>query len=615
MLKSTYRPAVAPPLPAGWTEHKAPTGEQTSEVATYLTDRASTSADCLALGHPYYHNATTKESTYIRPTGIQQLPAKPPQSVGTIGPTYGGPHGGIDAGYPNGAFANSGGFKHHQITPGNSYRGRGDWRGGHSRQQRSQPVDRPKSKHSIPGCEPWLLVYTKLGRRFVCNPEKEESFWKFPLDVMKGVLEHDRVQRENRIKEERGDPMEDNDEELLVAAEELAAVEGPATAPAATTREVRHDRAEEDSDELEEVEVTDDEDDENPLKRQKTEEGDVDQPVEFNEDDIAYQLAAMGQDYGLDPGEYGEGEGENLEEGAEGLALAEEDSSALFKDMLDDYHIDPYTHWDKIIEAGHIVEDDRYIILSNMKSRKEVWGEWSREQIQRRKEQRERAEKKDPRIPYLSFLEKHATPKLYWPEFRRKYKKETEMRDTKLSDKEREKYYRDYINRKLHIVFSMSIVNLVYFSGLKLPETTLKSDLVTLLKSIPLHHLNRSTILEALPSPILTDLRYISLRSSVRNPMVETYIAGLFSAPDSTDISPEEEKARLKEKDERERREKALMERQKTVQEEKRRQRGQLQASKGMLREGEEEIERAMKVGKEGLKGYLQVDEKVEEGK
>lgn len=88
--------------------------------------------------------------------------------------------------------------------------------------------------------------------------------------------------------------------------------------------------------------------------------------------------------------------------------------------------------------------------------------------------------------------------------------------------------------------------------------------------------------------------------------MTETYIASLVLAPDYTEISPEEEEARMKERQERERREKALSERQRHVQEEKRRQRGHLQASKGMLREGEEEVERAMRVGKEGLMGYIE---------
>jgi hypothetical protein len=132
--------------------------------------------------------------------------------------------------------------------------------------------------------------------------------------------------------------------------------------------------------------------------------------------------------------------------------------------------------------------------------------------------------------------------------------------------------------------------------------------LITLLKSVPLQTLNRSTSPNALPSTLLTDLRYFSLRPPIREPLVETYISTLPLPPDSSHISPEEQEGASQETRERERRERALAERQKQVQEEKRRQRGALQFSKGVLREGEAEIERALLVGKKGLKGYMEVD-------
>ncbi|KAI9826564.1 MAG: hypothetical protein M1832_006160 [Thelocarpon impressellum] len=297
----------------------------------------------------------------------------------------------------------------------------------------------------------------------------------------------------------------------------------------------------------------------------------------------------MGQDYGLDPGEYGDGEGDvGLEEGAEGLPLTEEDSTGLFKDLLDDHGINPYSTWEKIIEEGKIIEDNRYTVLPNMKSRKEVWGKWSRDRIQRLKEAREKEEKKDPRIPYLAFLQKHATPKLYWPEFRRKYKKEPDMRDAKLSDKDREKWYREYISR------------------MKLPESTLKSEFTTLLNAQPLALLNRSTDPSLLPPTILTDIRYISLKPSVRDPLVSAYISTLVPAPaDAQKLSLKDEEEAAKRKQERGRREKALAERGMAVAAEKRRQWGALEYGRGRLREEEEEIERAMRVGKEGLKAQL----------
>lgn len=106
---------------------------------------------------------------------------------------------------------------------------------------------------------------------------------------------------------------------------------------------------------------------------------------------------------------------------------------------------------------------------------------------------------------------------------------------------------------------------------------------------------------------MLADLRYASLRPSVRDPLVETHIASLPPTTSDVEISPDTQNALSKQREERERREQALAERQKQVMEAKRKQQGALRYSKEMLREGEEEIERAMKVGKEGLRSYMDV--------
>ena len=426
------------------------------------------------------------------------------------------------------------------------------------------------------------------------NPDKGESYWRFPPEVMKAVVDFDKAWYEERKRREQGESSDVEHSRLAAVQEELAAVNAatptasPALGPAAPG--ISPGLVDSDGEEYEEVEVTDNEDDEHPSKRQKTEEGDAEQLVEFNEDDIAYQLAAMGEDYGLDRGEYGDLEDEELEEGAEGLTLSKDDAKALFKDMLNDFRISPYTPWEKVIEAGHIIEDDRYVVLPNMKSRKEVWDEWSRHRIQQLRAQREKEENRDPRIPYFAFLESHATPNLYWPEFRRKYRNEPEMRAAKVTDKDREKWYREYINR------------------LKLPGSTLRADLVTLLKSTPLHAINRSTTIDTLPPNILTDMRYVSLKKSIRTPLIEAHVASLPPASTDLEISPEEEEAQAKEKQERERRERALAERQRQVEDEKRRQRGALKQSKGMLREEEDEVQRAMRIGKGGLLGYIEAD-------
>ncbi|KAL4896153.1 hypothetical protein BDV59DRAFT_128688 [Aspergillus ambiguus] len=550
MLKSTYAPP--PPLPPGWTEHRAPSG------------------------HLYYYNAQTKQSTYTRPQAPpepQPTPEVSHHTPDTLPPFSSTPYAPLGFGIG----ASQYGTPHHGQS-------RGGFRGGkgyHDRRSRGSE-DRPKSKHLIPGCSPWVLVKTRLGRRFVHNPETNDSFWKFPPEVMKGVVEYDRLEREAKERKERG--------------EESEAHETPAPQPktgGSDQEERRPDEkvgAEEESDEYEEVEVTDSEDEDHLSKRLKTDGDDQEQPVEFTEEDIEYQLAAMGEEYGLDPGEYGEPGEEGWEEGAEGLPLTDEDASALFRDLLDDHHINPFSPWENIIEEGRIIEDSRYTALPNMKSRREVWSQWSRDRIQQLKERKEKQEKQDPRIKYLAFLQERATPKLYWPEFKRKYRKEPEMRDSQLSDKDREKYYRDLVSR------------------LKTSESARKSDLSALLKSMPLHDLNRSSNLEALPPSLITDLRYISLTPKVRDPLIETYISTLPPAPDEENMTPEQREEMERKRVEREKREKALAEREKQVEENKRKQRGDLLRGKNLLKEGEAEIEEALKVGKAGLRSYIEAE-------
>lgn len=550
MLKSTYKTAAPivsqePSLPPGWTEHKAPTG------------------------HSYYYNAGTKQSTYNRPT----TPFAPQFFIDTTETTS-------PFGYNQGQGA-------HDVRQSHGSDHGGGFRGGLTYQDRSrrrQQQDRPKKKKAIPGCEPWILVTTKLGRRFVYNPEQNESFWKFPQHVLLATFEMDRKEQEEKDKL--------NKESL---GGEPSADPGPVVSAAQHDGDQGQHKGD-DSDSYEEVEVTDDEEggtenldaNEGSVKKPRIDsalEAEPSGPVEFNEEDIAYQLAQMGQDYGLDPGEYGDGGGEEHDTG---LPLSLEDSQALFHDLLSDYAINPYTTWEKIIEEGRIIDDERYVALPNMRARKEAFTTWTTKKIQELKEKRAKEEKQDPRIPYLRFLHSHATPKLYWPEFKRKHRKEDAMKDPSLPDKDREKMYRDHINR------------------LKQPESTRKSDLKDLLKATPLAQLHQNSTLDSLPSSILTDIRFISLPAKTRDLIIEAYISTLPAAPNTTNNSEDTSSTTAAEAEQRQKREKALRDREKMVQEEKRRIMGKVRQEREVLREEEREIEEALRVrGREGLRGYM----------
>jgi hypothetical protein len=588
----TRPPAPAPPLPPGWTEHKAPTG------------------------HTYYFNKETKKSTYTRPT--QEIPQAyvPPAASSYNTPAalpYARPaaqpftapaaqpftapasHDNYSYNAPPAQHASNPqrqmqdlifGSAPNQVFQSHGRGGhRGGFRGGHNSFSDRKPrqEDRPKHRNDIPNCAPWVLVKTKLGRRFVWNKETNGSFWKFPPHVMKAVVEYDRREREKKERRERGEPsdveedtaMADIEAELAAAEEEVEIVE------------VDGEEGMENDEEYEEVEVTDDEGEgesgENPSKRPRTEEPAADQPGDTADDDLAWQLAQM------EEMEMGGGyEEEYADEYEEEPALSEEDCKALFRELLDDTRISPYTPWDKILDDGILYDDERYKALPNMKARKECFDEWARDKMRELKEEKARQQKRDPRIPYLAFLDRHATPKLYWPEFRRKFKKEPELKDGKLADKEKEKLYREHIKR------------------LGMRHSELKSDLSALLRAQPLASLNRSTTTDTLPSAILTDLRYISLPPSSRDALVDAYISTLPPAPEGAAATAEQEVEATKKRAERERREHALAERERRVREEKRRQERDLAYGKGRLREEEAEIERAMKVGKDGLRGHLE---------
>ncbi|KAK6821838.1 hypothetical protein PG987_014663 [Apiospora arundinis] len=563
MLRSTHKPSghAPPPLPPGWTEHKAPTG------------------------HTYYYNAATQESTYKRPGLVETaLPPPPPNPNASFLQHASIPN------LSNPAAANAWQAQFNAPPQQDQHQrggfgGRGGRHGGGDR-PRPQPKDKPKSKTPIPGCEPWVLVSTKYGRRFVYNPIKKASYWRIPEKVMKGIIELD-------IKGIQGKATGDKGESADPTADGKGGDAEMADAPAEGKAPIEEEEQQEIGSDYEEVEVTDsegehdDEDGENPRKRQRTEEEEEQGPVEFSEEDFAAQLQAMGADYGLDPGEYDDGDPDAWPEGAEGMEISENDSRELFKDLLVDHGVNPFSPWEKLIDEGStLVDDPRWTVLPNMKARREVWEEWSRAQIQISKERRAKEEKKDPRIPYLAFLQAKANPKLYWAEFRRKYRKEAPLRDTNLSDKDREKMYRDYIAR------------------LKLPLETQKKDLSALLRSVLLKDLNNKTLPENLPSQLLADIRYVGIQASVRDPLIKTYIETLPPPPEEGEAVDDE--ASRKERAERRKREDALREREKAVEEQKRRQRKQLEHGRAVLREEERELERAQQVdGRKGIQSQL----------
>ncbi|MBE7179770.1 MAG: WW domain-containing protein, partial [Terriglobus roseus] len=224
-------------------------------------------------GHKYYYNPETKVSTYTRPSAQPQFaPVQhAPQPADYISLSAGDeqPDAQQWSGF-NGSLAGGG-----SISTGGNYQRHND----RDRRRPQHLQDRPKHRYNVPGCEPWVLVKTRLGRRFVHNADTGESVWRFPEHVMKAVVAWD-VQR-LREKEGRGEEAAVGDG----AGERGESMGGPRVVkPAADAAD--DDEALGSDEEYEEVEVTDDEEGDNgddaaaPSKRQRTATDDGDEDEE-----------------------------------------------------------------------------------------------------------------------------------------------------------------------------------------------------------------------------------------------------------------------------------------------------------------------------------------------
>lgn len=266
-------------LPLGWTSHVAPTG------------------------HIYYYNASTKKSTYKRPSEesaiLKELPNE--AQIAAI----------------EGQLDNKGAEQTVAAVT------RTD------KTLRRDKTDRPKDKIHIPGIEPWIQVHTKAGRRFYHNQDTSESYWTVPDAIVDLV-----------------NAWEQGDDELGSQAQSEAGF---------------HPEYE--------------------YEEQPAEEPDQQQPAsptalrtEFDEDDIAWQLAALE--------EAGEGLIQTPDEDMVELSLQEKMS--IFKIMLSDRQVDPFRTWD--LELPKIASDPRYLVLDSTRQRKAVFEEYCTDQAKEKQE-------------------------------------------------------------------------------------------------------------------------------------------------------------------------------------------------------------------------------------
>ncbi|KAI8449772.1 hypothetical protein BY996DRAFT_7447169 [Phakopsora pachyrhizi] len=126
----------------------------------------------------------------------------------------------------------------------------------------------------------------------------------------------------------------------------------------------------------------------------------------------------------------------------QGLSI--EELRATFKAMLLEKSIDPMAPWDN--ELPKFVTDSRYLALSSMKERRDLFDEFCKEKIRQQRAAKQSAPKVDPPQAYRSLLVEFVTStRTLWDEFKSKHKKDPRFRNFGRDDREREKVFKSWL--------------------------------------------------------------------------------------------------------------------------------------------------------------------------
>ncbi|KAK7207361.1 hypothetical protein BZA70DRAFT_11034 [Myxozyma melibiosi] len=431
------RPAASDDLPPGWTRHIAPSG------------------------HYYYYNKATKQSSYEKPAFSNASVAPGESKSSDVKPSE------LSKARPDPSTAGDAQRKPALQQPrATQSQDRSSWAAAYmpgfeqqqKRQQRKRRKEEPVLMREL-SLKPWCLAVTNLGRPFVYNLEEKKSLWMPPPDVSAALELIPReelilmIARCRGLRNPKDGSVHFDATQAMVPASEVAETKPIGLAdeedfdendfvepdgPPMTSgiiRQRNRSPAEDDGDSDSESGSSDsssgsgdsDSEEESDSDEEKGE-NEAEQ-VEFDEEDIEWQIQAMMAENGLD--------------GEEDIPYVEKVKT--FRQMLMDLNVNPYSNWET--EMNKLVEDTRYFMLQTASERIAVFQDWAKERIAELKEQKANETRISPEDLFSEFLRQYATPKLFYAEFKRKYRKEAGFKDSRLSDREKEKMYREYIDK------------------------------------------------------------------------------------------------------------------------------------------------------------------------
>lgn len=424
--------ASKPALPAGWTEHTAPTG------------------------HAYYYHAESGTSTYDRPDASTQVSVPPPPppppdfpegeengeaAAAATDAVMGEPNGQAEAGAGAGA-----------DEPEEAARTtKKDKKPKKDKKKKEKPVD----KLPIEGT-PWIRVVTDAGNVFFNNRATLASVWTVPEEIAQQVeaalaarerqqqaaarAKHEAETRQARLLQEKEEEMQRLREELEREREaskkrKLEEDEQAAQADAESSKRARQS-----------VQVEDD-----GAVGERQDGHEVEDAEEQPEAEAEPELEEWEKDELRKKAEL---EAELVEEAPAPAPVEEkqetfssDEAIALFKTMLAEKDINPMKPWD--MELPKFINDSRYKAVKQLRERRDLFDEFCKLKIRENRAKKAAngaAAKVDPASAYRALLMAEVmSTRAHWADFRNKHKKEARFRDFGRDDRERERVFRNWL--------------------------------------------------------------------------------------------------------------------------------------------------------------------------
>ncbi|GAA5855256.1 hypothetical protein JCM8547_009005 [Rhodosporidiobolus lusitaniae] len=449
--------AFLPPVPAPWTEHKAPGGQ------------------------PYWFNPITNVSTYTRPG-----PPPPPAGFPLAGlppPPPGFPIAGAPpppAGFPVAPSpATAASSAPPAQLPPLHFTAQGELKPG---KEKKEKKEKPKEKLPIEGTV-WIRVTTNKGNVFFSNKETKESVWTVPEEIKAQVEEieakekaeqeeKERLEREEREKEGKereeqaaaaaANARKRKAEEDAAAAEEADQVKGdldleiegqngdvsavpdrPTEADEQPKKKKQKKRVVTSLEELEQGDLEAEE-------PKKHENGEADGEEESEEDWQRRMAEQMAAEAAQEEAASAPKEATPVAEQPRGPVpvVDQVEAAALYKVLLSEKDINPMAPFET--ELPKFVADPRYHALKNNRDRRDIFDEFCKQKIREQRAAKKKAAeagiKIDPLTAFRALLTTSVTStRTHFSDFKRSHQKDPRYREFGKTEGDKEKEFKKFL--------------------------------------------------------------------------------------------------------------------------------------------------------------------------